>query len=88
MIKSLEEVHGFSNFRVCFIALSLSNESKYKKILEEKKYDVWHLVIQHSSFTGGLFNYGLDNQNYIDIIKSYHISDTRVTKEEIDSFSI
>jgi dTDP-4-amino-4,6-dideoxygalactose transaminase len=51
--------------------------------MKSEYYDVWELTI-NNSFTGGLFNNKIDNENYIRIIKNYDIDDNRITKEEID----
>ena len=85
MVKSLKEVHGFKNFKLCFIGVCYGNESSYKKIQENEFYDVWQLTIPPHSFTGGAFGLDIDNQNYISIIKSYDIAEKRITKEEIDN---
>lgn len=85
LINSLIRVHGFENFRVCFIGLKIGGGSKKGELmLSTKYYDVWLLEISPNSFSGGLFNLDTDNQNYIDIIKSYDIDKTRITKEQID----
>jgi len=84
MVETLKTVHNMENFRICFIGLSFG-DSHYEKVFEAESYDIWDLSISRGSFTGGLFGSNIDNQNYINIIKSYDIDDVRITKEEIDS---
>lgn len=84
MVESLKTVHKFKNFKICFIAVIFDHDSSFKKSYSSEYYDVWSLKIQPSSFTGGLFNNQIDNENYINIIKSYDISEQRITKEQID----
>ncbi len=81
--RSLREVHGMKEFRVCFIGLDYGSRG-YGKLLESEDYDVWLLNIYHDSFTGGLFGDSIDNENYISIIKSYDISEDRITLEQIN----
>lgn len=83
MVETLKSIYNMENFRICFISLHFG-ESGYNKTFEGEFYDVWNLVISRGSFTGGLFVNQKDNENYINIIKSYDIDDNRVTKEEID----
>lgn len=83
IVDSLKNIHGFKDFKVCFIGLDFGN-NPYKKIIENEYFDNWYLDIVRGSFTGGLFSNPIDNENYINIIKSYDISDNRITKEEID----
>jgi len=83
MVETLKTVHNMKNFRICFISLHFG-DSRYEKIYESENYDVWNLVISRGSFTGGLFSNPIDNQNYIDIIKSYDIDEVRISKEKID----
>jgi hypothetical protein len=84
MVDTLQTVYDMKNFRICFISLSFG-ESSYKKLSESEFYDVWELFIPSGSFSGGLFNNDKDNENYINIIKSYDIADNRVTKYMIDN---
>ena len=89
MVETLKTVHNMENFKVCFIALSFNDGPKvdfdYSRISTSEFYDVWDLRISRGSFTGGLFSNPLDNENYINIIKSYDIAETRISKKEIDS---
>lgn len=80
---TLKHTHGFTNYRICFIGITIGNESSFRKVSTHDDYDNWELVI-NNSFTGGLFTKEIDNKNYISIIESYGIDDNRVTKEEID----
>jgi hypothetical protein len=84
MIDTLINVHGFKTFKVCFIGVKKGNIGECKKITSNEYYDVWELTILQCSFTGGLFKNNQDNENYINIIKTYDIDDNRITKEEID----
>ena len=84
IIETLNKVYRFTNFKVCFIGVSFG-DSGFNQTINEKYYDNWNLSISNGSFTGGLFTNSTDNENYIKIIKSYNISDIRVSKEEIDS---
>lgn len=82
----LKEVHGFKDFKICFIGVIFNSNSSYNIRFESEYFDVWNLNIQSNSFTGGLFRHEMDNQNYIDIIKQYDIDENRITKEEIDNY--
>lgn len=84
MISTLEEVYGFSKYRVCFIAVSKHNNSKYYIDKISNKFDVWSLSINTQSFTGGLFANEIDNLNYLNIINTYNINKKRISKEDID----
>lgn len=84
MVEILRNVHGFKDFKICFIGVDISPYSSFKLVTKSDYYDVWSLTI-NNSFTGGLFNNNNDNQNYIRIIKNYDIDDNRLTKEEIDT---
>jgi hypothetical protein len=83
IVRSLIEVHGMKNFRVCFIGINYG-ERFYKKNVSGEYYDMWSLNIDPESFTGGLFIDDIDNENYISIIKSYDIDDNRISLNEID----
>lgn len=83
IVRSLRKVHGMKEFRVCFIGLNYGSRG-YGKLLESADYDVWLLNIYRDSFTGGLFGDAIDNENYISIIKSYDISEDRITLEQIN----
>jgi hypothetical protein len=83
IVKTLKDVHGFENFKICFIGVSINNYSNFKLVVKSEYYDVWEFTI-NNSFTGGLFSNNIDNENYIRIIKNYDIDDNRLTKEEID----
>jgi len=85
IVQALRDVHGFKNFKVCFIRVLMGNESKFEKNVENEFYTDWNLHITHGSFTGGLFANPKDNQNYIDIILQHGIDEKRITKEEIDN---
>lgn len=81
----LNKKHEFNNFKICFICLDMNGKLTYNKIYSDKLWDLWSLSIQPFSFTGGLFNDALSNNNYISIVKTYDIKEKRITKEEIDS---
>jgi hypothetical protein len=83
IVRILKDVHGMVDFRVCFIGINYGNRG-YKKNVSGEYYDIWSLDIDEDSFTGGLFIDDIDNENYISIIKSYDISNDRVTLEEIN----
>lgn len=85
MVESLKSVHNFINFRICIIGVEIGDVSSFTKIKIGDYFDVWKLVITRNSFSGGLFNNEKDNENYINIIKTYDIMETRISKEEIDS---
>jgi hypothetical protein len=85
IVESLKTIHGFKNFKVCFIGIVKSSDIGSSLVYSSEYYDVWSLSILPHSFTGGLFLNSDDNQNYINIIKTYDIEDVRVTKEEIDT---
>lgn len=85
MVESLKTIHGFKNFKVCFIGVVKSSNNGSSLVYSSEYYDVWSLSILPYSFTGGLFLNNNDNQNYIDIIKTYDVEEIRVTKEEIDA---
>jgi len=84
MVKSLKDVHSFENFKICFVGVKYDDVSSYRKMTASKDYDIWEMTINRGSFTGGLYNNGIDNENYINLIKTYGINDKRITKEEID----
>ena len=83
IVRSLREVHGMKDFRVCFIGVS-EGKRGYRKRYVAKDYDIWSLKIDMDSFTGGLFGDEIDNKNYISIIKKYDIAKDRITLEEIN----
>jgi hypothetical protein len=83
IVTILKNTHKFENFKVCFIGVGYGVNG-YIQSIENEYYDNWELSINNGSFTGGLFTNRVDNDNYIDIIKSYDISKTRITKEKID----
>jgi hypothetical protein len=83
IVRILKEVHGMIEFRICFIGIDYGCRG-YGKLMEFENYDIWLLNIDPDSFTGGLFIDEIDNENYISIIKSYDISDDRITLEEIN----
>jgi hypothetical protein len=83
--KILNKKHGFNNFKVCFIALDMHGHFEYNKMHSNPLWDLWTLSIHPYSFTGGLFRDVKSNENYINIIKSYDINETRITKEQIDN---
>ena len=85
MVKTLKNIHGFKNFKICFIGINISPTTGYRIIEKNEFYDVWELTISPGSFTGGAFSNELCNEYYINIIKSYDIKDKRITKEEIDN---
>jgi len=85
MVGLLQTVHNFKNFKVCFIAIKTTYDKGATLVKTTEFYDIWELNIQPNSFTGGLFLNEIDNNNYINIIKSYDIEDVRVSKEVIDS---
>ena len=84
MVGTLRTIHKMEDFKICFISLDFG-VSGYDQIIETKYFDVWSLNINKGSFTGGLFSNPIDNENYINIIKNYDISDKRINKSEIDS---
>lgn len=84
IVNVLKNKYGFENFKVCFISLSFSNTPGSEKLVDSEFYDSWSLKINHGSFTGGLFSNSIDNQNFINIINQYKISDNRITKNQID----
>jgi hypothetical protein len=81
----INKTHGFSNFKICFIGLNICGTKEYKKVESHELWDMWHLCISPYSFTGGLFSDCESNENYINIIRSYDISENRITKEQIDN---
>jgi len=83
IVDTLKVVHGFENFKVCFIGVNFGDNS-FNQTVSGKYFDNWDINISRHSFTGGLFSNPIDNENYINIIKSYNISEERVTKNEID----
>lgn len=83
IVDSLKQIHGFKNFKICFIGVSIDSYSDFKLIETNEYYDIWALTI-NNSFTGGLFSKMEDNDNYIKIIENYDIDTNRITKEEID----
>ena len=89
MVETLKTVHNMKNFKICFISLSFNDGPKvdfdYSRLTTSEFYDVWDLRISRGSFTGGIFSNTIDNENYINIIKSYDISDKRISRSEIDS---
>ena len=84
MVDALTSTHKLKNFKVCFIGVKIGGKIGLKKINTTDFYDNWELTINNGSFTGGLFSNAIDNENYINIIKTYNIADVRVTKHEID----
>ena len=84
MIDTLKKTHNFKNFKICFIGIKIGPIRKYEKIENHELYDVWELIISNHSYTGGIFSDDESNENYINIIKSYEITNNRVSKEEID----
>jgi len=84
IVDTLKNVHGFENFKVCFIGVGYGNNT-YTEGIKTKYFDEWNIDIGRGSFTGGLFSNPIDNENYINIIKNYNISDKRISKSEIDS---
>lgn len=83
IVDTLKVVHGFENFKVCFIGVNFGDNS-FNQTVSGKYFDNWDINISRHSFTGGLFSNPIDNENYINIIKTYNISEERVTKNEID----
>ena len=83
LVNIIKDVYNFKNFKFCFIGVKNSNHSEFEKLLSTEFYDSWLLTI-NDSFSGGLFNKTIDNENYISIIKRYDIDENRVNKEEID----
>jgi hypothetical protein len=81
----INKKHKFSNFKICFIGLNVCDKKEYKKVESHELWDMWSLCISPYSFTGGLFNDFTSNENYINIIRSYDLNDTRITKEQIDN---
>jgi len=86
-IEIIQKIYQFKNFKICFIGIEYSNESRYQKIYENNLYDIWILNIKSQPYTGGLFVNEIDNENYINIIKTYDISDQRISKNEIDNIN-
>jgi len=86
MVNTLKDKSGFKNFKVCFISIKKNINSSFELLKKSELYDLWELNISHSSFTGGFFTKTIDNENYINIIKSYNISKNRITKDEIDKY--
>jgi len=84
IVETLKTVHGFENFKICFIGIDFG-VTYPTTLIKSEYFDNWRLDISKDSFTGGLFSNSFDNENYINIIKSYNISENRITKEEIDS---
>lgn len=87
MVETLKNVYEFKDFRICFIGIDLGG-GDYTQTIKAEYYDNWNLNIGRNSFTGGLFSKPNDNENYINIIRSYDISDKRITKGEIDRFNM
>lgn len=83
IVNILKNVYNFKNFKVCFIGVNFGN-NRTERTINNELFDNWDIWISKNSFTGGLFSNTLDNENYINIIKSYDIDDIRITKEEID----
>ena len=83
IVDTLKNIHGFKNFKICFIGISINLHSNFKSVIKSEYYDLWELTI-NNSFTGGLFNNKIDNENYIKIIKNYDIDNNRLTKQKID----
>lgn len=83
IVYILQDVYNFSNFKVCFIGVDYGS-SNFTQTISSQFYDNWDLNITRGGFTGGRFANLIDNKNYIDIIKTYSISDNRVSKNEID----
>ena len=82
-VEIFHKIYNFKNFRICFIGVTNTNYTSSNLIKTTNFYDHWELCI-NNSFTGGLFSNQDDNQNYINIIKKYNISENRITKKEID----
>lgn len=83
IVNILKNVYNFKNFKVCFIGVNFGN-NRTERTINNELFDNWDIWISKNSFTGGLFSNTLDNENYINIIKSYDIDNIRITKEEID----
>jgi hypothetical protein len=81
----LKTKYNFENFKVVYVKLIKSNLSSFNLTKEDKNFDIWELNIKHNSFTGGLFSNAIDNENFIDIIRQYKLSENRITKHQIDS---
>jgi hypothetical protein len=84
IVETLKKTHGFKNFKVCFIRVSIGDESKINQNSDTEFFSDWDLYITRGSFTGGLFGNPIDNKNYIDIILNHGIDEIRITKEKID----
>jgi hypothetical protein len=84
IVNVLKEKYHIVEFKICFVSLILSKEQKYKKIIETEFYDHWDLHILKDSYTGGLFNNPIDNNNFINIINNYPLSVNKLTKNKID----
>lgn len=88
MVKSLIDIHNITDFKICFIRVYVGDKSEIMLSSQNELYDVWNLIIQPHSFTGGLFSVKEDNENYIKIIKQYDIDNNRITKEQIDNYEL
>jgi len=83
IVNTLKIIHGFKNFKICFIGINFGDNT-YEQTINTEYFDNWDIKISRNSFTGGLLLNQIDNENYIKIIKNYEIDDNRITKEEID----
>mgnify|MGYP003645760042 FL=1 len=86
IVKILKNIYKFTNFKVCFIGVHKGDVSDLIVSQRSEYYDIWSLTISNNSFTGGLFSKPKDNENYINIIKSYDIDDIIISKEKIDNY--
>jgi hypothetical protein len=84
IIELLENKYGNKTYRICFIAIDRGKASNFNKIKSSEKYDIYHLNINKSSYTGGCFKNDCDNLNFMEIIKCYEMDDPRITKIELD----
>ena len=88
IVKILKDIYGFKDFKICFIGVYKGDTSDLMESYRGEYYDIWSLTIPHNSFTGGMFSIPKDNENYIDIIKSYDIDDIRISKQKIDNYEL
>jgi len=85
IIDTLRNTYEMKNFRVCFIGVEKDGTSGIMKGESFEYYDVWDLTLSVGSFTGGIYNNSKDNENYMEIIKSYDIDNKRISKYIIDN---
>ena len=85
IIDTLRNTYEMKNFRVCFIGVEKDGASGIMKGESFEYYDVWDLTLSAGSFTGGIYNNSKDNENYMEIIKSYDIDNKRISKYIIDN---